>query len=97
MQARRERGPQCGSSSSERQAVRRKVATGEIERVSAKLEGKHWMFQGKANRLDAIKMCEDCRIIVATEEGFDPYGAPPRPAPRTTDDYLREREKKSDS
>jgi hypothetical protein len=36
-------------------------------------------------------MCEDCRVGVITEEGFDPYGAPARPKPRTTDDYLRER------
>jgi ferredoxin len=62
-----------------------------IERVSAKLEGKHWMFKGSARRLDVIKMCEDCRVVAVTEEAFDPYGAP-RPAPRTTDDYLRERE-----
>jgi len=34
------------------------------------------------------------RVIVATEEGFDPYGAPPRPKLRTTDDYLREPEKR---
>ena len=27
-----------------------------------------------------------------TEEDFDPYGAPPRPPVRTTEDYLRERE-----
>lgn len=65
-----------------------------IERVLAKLADKHWMYQGKGKRLDLIKMCEDCRVIAATEAGFDPYGAPPRPAPRTTDDYLREREKK---
>jgi hypothetical protein len=39
-------------------------------------------------------MCEDCRVSVVTEEGFDPYGAPARPKPRTTDDYLRERESK---
>jgi ferredoxin len=65
-----------------------------IERVVAKLEGKHWMFQGSASRLDVIKMCEDCRVAVVTEEGFDPYGAPARPKLRTTDDYLRERETK---
>jgi ferredoxin len=65
-----------------------------IERVIAKLEGRHWMFQGKANRLDALKMCEDCRIIVATEADFDPYGAPPRPKVRTTEDYMREREER---
>ena len=65
-----------------------------IERVIAKLEGKHWMFQGKAQRLDMLKMCEDCRVIAATEADFDPYGAPPRPNVRTTEDYLREREER---
>ena len=63
-----------------------------IERVSAKLEGKHWMFQNSAQRLDVIKMCEDCRVVAITEQQFDPYGAPPRPKARTTEDYLRERE-----
>ena len=62
-----------------------------IERVSAKLEGKHWMFKGSAKRLDVIKMCEDCRVAAVTEEDFDPHAAP-RPAVRTTEDYLRERE-----
>jgi len=37
-------------------------------------------------------MCEDCRVIAATEAAFDPYGAPLRPKVRTTEDYLRERE-----
>jgi ferredoxin len=63
-----------------------------IERVAAKLEGKHWMFQNSAQRLDVIKMCEDCRVAAITEQPFDPYGAPPRPKARTTEDYLRERE-----
>jgi ferredoxin len=65
-----------------------------IERVVAKLEGKHWMYQGSRSRRDVIKMCEECRVVVVTEEGFDPYGAPARPKARTTDDYLREPEKK---
>jgi ferredoxin len=65
-----------------------------VERVAAKLEGKHWMFQNSAKRLDVIKMCADCRVIAMTEENFDPFGAPARPAPRTTEDYLRERETK---
>jgi ferredoxin len=65
-----------------------------IDRVVAKLEGKHWMYQGSASRLDVIKMCEECRVVVVTEEGFDPYGAPARPQVRTTDDYLREQERK---
>jgi len=62
-----------------------------IDRVVAALEGKHWMYQNAPSRLDVIKMCEDCRVAVVTEEAFDPYGAPRRPKPRTTDDYLRER------
>ena len=67
-----------------------------IERVAAKLEGKHWMYPGSAKRLDVIKMCADCRVIAATEDDLDPYGAPARPKPRTTDDYLRERQKRND-
>jgi ferredoxin len=65
-----------------------------IERVAAKLHGKHWMYPASAARLDVLWMCEDCRVVAVTEEGFDPYGAPGRPRPRTTDDYLRERETK---
>jgi hypothetical protein len=30
---------------------------------------------------------------VTAEENFDPFGAPQRPRLRTTDDYLRAREK----
>ncbi|MFL5266726.1 MAG: 4Fe-4S dicluster domain-containing protein [Stellaceae bacterium] len=68
-----------------------------IDRVVAALEGRHWMYQNSLSRLDIIKMCEDCRVAVVTEEGFDPYGAPARPKPRTTDDYLRERERTPES
>jgi ferredoxin len=63
-----------------------------IERVTARLEGRHWMYQAGTSRLDLIKMCDDCRVAVISEQDFDPYGAPPRAHPRTTDDYLRERE-----
>jgi ferredoxin len=62
-----------------------------IERVAAKLEGKHWMYTGSPHRIDVIKMCEDCRVALVAEEGFDPYGAESQTV-RTTDDYLRERE-----
>ncbi len=61
-----------------------------VERVLAKLEGKHWMFKGSAQRLDVIKMCDDCRVVVMSETDFDPHAGP---RPRTTDDYLRERER----
>jgi ferredoxin len=63
-----------------------------VERVVAKLEGKHWMYKDSKKRLDVIRMCEDCRVVAMAEEQFDPFGAPARPPVRTTDDYLRERE-----
>jgi len=64
-----------------------------IERIIAKLEGRHWMFKGQAQRLDVLKMCADCRAAAVSEGDFDPYGAPARPAVRTSEDYFREREK----
>lgn len=63
-----------------------------VERVYAKLEGQHWMYKDSKARLDVIKMCEDCRVVVMAEQQFDPTGAPARPKVRTTDDYLRERD-----
>ena len=68
-----------------------------VDRVVAKLEGKHWMYKDSKKRLDVIRMCEDCRVVVMAEEQFDPFGAPKRAPVRTTDDYLREREQKGDS
>jgi ferredoxin len=66
-----------------------------IDRVLAKLEGRHWMYSGPNSRLDVLKMCDDCRVIAVTEAGLDPYAAPERPRPRTTEDYLAERKPKS--
>jgi ferredoxin len=63
-----------------------------IDRIVAKLEGKHWMFAGDlAKRSSLIRMCEDCRVEVVVNESFDPHENRPRPSPRTTEDYLRER------
>ncbi len=62
-----------------------------IDRVVAKLEGRHWMYTGSSRRIDLIKMCENCRVAIVSEGHFDPYGAPDRSI-RTTDDYLRERD-----
>jgi ferredoxin len=67
-----------------------------VERVTAKLAGKHWMFRDSQRRLDLIKMCDDCRVAAVSEENLDPYG-PPRAPMRTTDDYLREREEQKRS
>ena len=60
-----------------------------IERMVEKLAG-HSMYQDEG-RLDLIKMCDDCRILVQAEEKL-PMAGPPRPLTRTTEDYLRERE-----
>jgi hypothetical protein len=40
-------------------------------------------------------MCADCRVVAMSEQQFDPFlGVPERTPPRTTDDYLRQREPK---
>jgi hypothetical protein len=44
----------------------------------AKLEGKHWMYKDSKRRIDLVKMCADCRVQVAAEENFDPFGSSPR-------------------
>jgi ferredoxin len=66
-----------------------------IERVVAKLAGTHWMYRDSPERLNLIRMCDDCRVAVVSEENFDPYGLP-RATMRTTDDYLRERDAKKE-
>jgi ferredoxin len=63
-----------------------------VDRITAKLEGKHWMFKDSKPRLDVIKMCADCRVNAMFAEGFDPLAGPPRQKVRTTEDYLRERD-----
>ncbi|MGL4439565.1 MAG: 4Fe-4S binding protein, partial [Bosea sp. (in: a-proteobacteria)] len=68
-----------------------------INRIVAKLENKHWMFAGDlAKRTSLIRMCEDCRVNVVVNESFDPHENRPRPSPRTTEDYLRERREKGE-
>lgn len=67
-----------------------------IDKIAAKLEGRHWVYPASDKRNDAIRMCADCRIITMSEQEFDPFaGVPERAAPRTTEDYLREREQDS--
>ena len=62
-----------------------------IERIVDQLGEKHWMF-GDSAQVERIGMCGDCRVIVQFNAPDDPFAGPPRPAIRTTDDYLRERE-----
>jgi ferredoxin len=63
-----------------------------IERVTAKLADKHWMYGSADRRLQSLKMCADCRVIAATEAEFNSARSRPRPAVRTTDDFMRARE-----
>ena len=66
-----------------------------VERVAAKLEGRHWMFTGDNKaRIDLVKMCEGCRVESVINAGLDPFAGPARPAARTSEDYFREREAK---
>jgi len=66
-----------------------------IEKIAAKLEGRHWMYPAGDKRLDVVKMCADCRVIAMSEQQFDPFAdVPERAPPRTTNDYLRQREGK---
>ncbi len=58
-----------------------------VERVLARLKGKHAMFQTDA-QLRLIQMCDTCRIVTVAEEGNDPFKGAARPRVRTTDDYL---------
>jgi ferredoxin len=57
-----------------------------VERVIAKLAGKHWMF-ADPSMIDRIRMCADCRIVAQASSPTDPYAGPPRPRPRTAADY----------
>jgi ferredoxin len=61
-----------------------------IEKIAAKLEGRHWMYPAGDKRVDVVRMCADCRVIAMSEQQFDPFaGVPERTPPRTREDYLR--------
>ncbi|MBT3305137.1 MAG: 4Fe-4S binding protein [Alphaproteobacteria bacterium] len=61
-----------------------------IEAMVEKLED-HPMFQEKGGT-DRLKMCDECRVFALAEEDAHPMASAARPAPRTTADYLAERE-----
>lgn len=65
-----------------------------IERMAEKLKD-HAMFSGPGG-LDKLKMCENCRVEAMTEQKDDPFVSEgKRPITRTTEDYLREREREA--
>ena len=61
-----------------------------MQRTIDKLKD-HSMFQGPG-KLERLKMCEDCRVVQMTSEDGNPLAHGTVPIPRTTDDYLRERD-----
>jgi len=65
-------------------------AKSSVEKMVAKLED-HPMFQEKGGT-ERLKMCDDCRVFALAEEDEHPMASGARPMPRTTDDYLKERE-----
>jgi ferredoxin len=68
-----------------------------IEKVTKKLGAAHWMFQGEnKRRLQILMMCDSCRVEAVINENINPYGMPERPRPRTSEDYLRERDEGKD-
>ena len=61
-----------------------------IERIVAKLEGTHWMYQGSDNT-KLIQMCDDCRVQAQYHQDASPFKMGERPRVRTTDDYLKDK------
>jgi formate hydrogenlyase subunit 6/NADH:ubiquinone oxidoreductase subunit I len=61
-----------------------------IERVTAKLEGRHAMFRNQ-EQLRLIRMCDTCRVVAVSNVGNDPMRLGERPRVITTDDYLAAR------
>jgi len=65
-------------------------AKSSVEAMVEKLQD-HPMFQEKGGT-DRLKMCDDCRVFALAEEDEHPMASGARPVPRTTDDYLAERD-----
>ncbi|MHA1537991.1 MAG: 4Fe-4S dicluster domain-containing protein [Alphaproteobacteria bacterium] len=59
-----------------------------IEKMIEQLKD-HSMFRDAA-ALDRLRLCPDCRVEALATAGDPAFGGAPRPAPRTTADYLRE-------
>lgn len=62
-----------------------------IERITEKLAGQHAMFTNSDN-LRLIQMCDNCRVGAQFHADAAPFQGAKRPAVRTTQDYLDERD-----
>lgn len=64
-----------------------------VDKIMEKLGGKHSMFANpKAAQM--IQMCDKCRVNAQFHSENNPFAGAERPRPRTTDDYLAERQDK---
>ncbi|MGC9370451.1 MAG: 4Fe-4S binding protein [Paracoccaceae bacterium] len=61
-----------------------------VEKIVAKLEGKHSMFSGN-NAARLIQMCDDCRVKAQYHGEDNPFASGERPRVRTTEDYFGQR------
>jgi ferredoxin len=61
-----------------------------IEKMIEKLSG-HAMFADES-RLALLRMCDNCRVVEQMQDTNQPFAMGKPRVPRTTDDYLRERE-----
>lgn len=61
-----------------------------IEKTIERLAN-HSMFAGDEKALNRLRMCSDCRVIDQFNVAA-PMASKPRPLPRTTEDYLAERD-----
>lgn len=62
-----------------------------IERIVQKLAGTHPMFATSA-QARLIRMCDDCRVNAQFHSADNPFAGGERARPRTTEDYLSDRE-----
>jgi len=64
-----------------------------IDLMTEKLKD-HAMFAAEG-AIDRLKMCEACRVGDIVNTGNDPWDTGERRSPRTTDDYIRERDEEA--
>ncbi|MGY0790618.1 4Fe-4S binding protein [Azospirillum argentinense] len=62
-----------------------------IDKIVAVLAGRHAMF-ATPEAAERMRMCGDCRVVDQFERGDSPFALGAPRTPRTTEDYLRERE-----
>ena len=67
-----------------------------IERITEKLAGQNWMYTNSDN-VRLIQMCDDCRVRAQYHAEGSPFQMGTPRIPRTTEDYLRERDEEGES